>query len=250
MKLVSLTSTGKTGSVTASDTIFGAKVNSVLLAQAIRVYRANLRQGTSKVLNRSEVSLTKRKVYKQKGTGNARHGAKSAPIFVGGGVAHGPTGLQNYSLNLSRKMKAKALISALSAQASNIVVANAVTDLSGKTKEASELLAPVLAEATKVLIVLARRNAATERAVANIPNVIVTTAALVNAFDIAAANKIVMTADAVSSLETRLSREVPEATKSDTTPVVKEAAKKVSAEKKAETKKAAPKKTKSAKKSE
>lgn len=250
MKLVSLTSTGKTGSVSASDTIFGAKVNSVLLAQAIRVYRANLRQGTSKVLNRSEVSLTKRKVYKQKGTGNARHGAKSAPIFVGGGVAHGPTGLQNYSLNLSRKMKAKALISALSAQANNIVVANGVTELSGKTKEASVLLAPVLVDAARVLIVLASRNAATERAVANIPNVIVTTSALVNAYDIAAANKVVMTADAVSALEARLSNEVTDVAKTDAKSVAKKTAEKAPAPKKTEAKKTAPKKTKSAKKSE
>lgn len=244
MKLVSLTSTGKTGSVSASDTIFGAKVNAVLLAQAIRVYRANLRQGTSKVLNRSEVSLTKRKVYKQKGTGNARHGAKSAPIFVGGGVAHGPTGLQNYSLNLSRKMKAKALVSALSAQASNIVVINGVTELTGKTKEAAQLLAPVLASASTVLIVLADRNAVTEQAVANIPNVLVTTAALVNALDIASASKVVMTTDAVSALEKRLLGDVADTVKVSEAPAKEKAA--------AGTKstKAEPKKTKAAKKSE
>ena len=255
MKLVSLTSTGKTGSVTASDSIFGAKVNATLLAQAIRVYRANLRQGTSKVLNRSEVNLTKRKVYKQKGTGNARHAAKSAPIFVGGGVAHGPTGLENWSLNLSRKMKAKALISALSAQSENIVVANGITELSGKTKEVSELLAPVISSAKRVLIVLAERNPVTERAISNIPNVTTLTASLVNAFDIAAANKIVMTTDAITALETRLTREEKMVSKSDKVAPVVKAAPKKAAEKKATpektvAKKAAPKKTKSVKKSE
>ncbi|MCB9801243.1 MAG: 50S ribosomal protein L4 [Pseudomonadales bacterium] len=239
MKLTSITPTGKSGSVTAPDTVFGAKVNDTLLAQAIRVYRANLRQGTSKVLTRSEVKLTKRKWYKQKGTGNARHGAKSAPIFVGGGVAHGPTGMENWSLSLSRKMKAKALVSALSAQAVNIVVADSITELSGKTKEAVALLESVLADANRVLIVLADRNANVEQAVSNIPSVITTTASLLNAYDVAAANKVVMTSDAIKALEARL---------------VSEASKEVEVKKasapKAAPKKAAPKKTKAAKKSE
>lgn len=249
MKLASITSTGKTGSVTAPDSLFAAKVNDVLLAQAIRVYRANARQGTSKVLTRSEVNLTKRKWYKQKGTGNARHGAQSAPIFVGGGVAHGPTGTENWSLTMSRKMKAKALVSALSAQAENVVVADTVADLSGKTKEAVTLLAPVITEAKKVLVVLADRNETVERALANIPNVMVSTAALVNALDIAAANKIVVTSDSVKALENRLvvkktATEKPAAKAEKKAPAKKAAAKKTVA------KKAPAKKTKTTKKSE
>lgn len=249
MKLASITSTGKAGSVTAPDSLFAAKVNDVLLAQAIRVYRANARQGTSKVLTRSEVRLTKRKWYKQKGTGNARHGAQSAPIFVGGGVAHGPTGTENWSLSMSRKMKAKALVSALSAQVENIVVANGVAELSGKTKEAAALLGSIVTEARKVLIVLADRNEVAERALANIPNVTVTTASLVNAFDIAAANKIVVTADSVSALEERLVAPKAEKKKTSKIEVTKSPAKKAAA-KKTVAKKATTKKTKTTKKSE
>ena len=69
------------------------KANSTLLAQAIRVYGSNSHQKTSKVKTRGEVDGSTRKIYRQKGTGNARHGAKYAPIFVGGGIAHGPTGI-------------------------------------------------------------------------------------------------------------------------------------------------------------
>ncbi len=238
MKLASITSTGKTGSVTAHDGLFSAKVNDVLLAQAIRVYMSNKRQGTSKVKGRSEVNLTKRKVYKQKGTGNARHGAKSAPIFVGGGVAHGPTGLENWSRNLSRKMKAKALLSALSAQAENTIIVDGLHDLSGKTKEAVTLLESVLTTSRKVLVVLEARNEKVERALSNIQNISTLTADLINAYHIAGVNKVIMTSGAVKVLEARLLPAEEVAVKA---PVKKAAT---------TTKKSAPKKTKTAKKSE
>src|SRR5690554_4960009 len=105
MKLTVITATSKASSIEVSDAVFGQKANPTLLAQAVRVYLSNLRQGTSKVKTRSEVSRTRAKWYRQKGTGNARHGARSAPIFVGGGVAHGPNGQQNWTKSLSRKMK-------------------------------------------------------------------------------------------------------------------------------------------------
>lgn len=240
MKVASITTTGKNGSVTVPDSLFGVTVNKALLAQAIRVYRANKRQGTSKVLGRSEVSLTKSKVYKQKGTGNARHGAKSAPIFVGGGVAHGPTGLENWSLQLSKKMKIGALISALSAQAEQFVIADGINDFSGKTKEAVKYLAPVITTARKVLVLLEDRNPKAERALANIPNVLIMTTQLVNAYDIAAANTVVTTSKAIKALETRLIREE--------NPVAVAAAS--VEEKKPAKAPAAPKKTKTVKKSE
>ena len=241
MKLASITSTGKTGSVTVQDALFGEKVNSVLLAQAVRVYMSNKRQGTSKVKGRSEVSLTKKKVYKQKGTGNARHGAKSAPIFVGGGVAHGPTGLENWSLNLSRKMKSKALLSALSAQAEHTLIVDGLEELSGKTKEAVALLETVVTTSRKVLVVLAERNEKVERALANIPNVSTLTADLINAYNIVDANTVLMTSKAVKALEARLlsPEKAPKAA-----PAAKVAVAKKSATK------PATKKTKTAKKSE
>src|SRR3972149_950729 len=79
--------------------IFGAEINTHLMTQAVRVYLANQRRGTVKTKSRGEVNISTRKIYRQKGTGRARHGAASAPIFVGGGVAFGPKP-RDYSLKL------------------------------------------------------------------------------------------------------------------------------------------------------
>lgn len=115
-------------------------VNMKLLAQSVRVYRDNKHFGLSKVKSRGEVSLSTRKIYRQKGTGYARHGAKSAPIFVGGGIAHGPKGLKR-NLKLNKKMRKSALISAFSLKAKNkeISVIDGLSLLK-KTKEAAALI--------------------------------------------------------------------------------------------------------------
>ncbi len=89
MKLPLLTPTGVTGTISVSEALFKAEVNPILLAQVVRVYLANSRQATSKVKTRSEINRTKKKWYRQKGTGGARHGARTANIFVGRGVSHG-----------------------------------------------------------------------------------------------------------------------------------------------------------------
>lgn len=99
---------------TPDFSIFKIKVSDSLLAQAVYVYQSNSHQDTSKVKTRGEIRASKRKIYKQKGTGRARHGALSAPIFVGGGIAHGPTGIRPNRKKLNLKMKRKALVGALS----------------------------------------------------------------------------------------------------------------------------------------
>jgi large subunit ribosomal protein L4 len=92
--------------------MFESIENKPLLAQAVRVYLANQRQGNASTKTRGEVHGTTKKVYKQKGTGRARHGAKKAPIFVGGGIAGGPKP-RDYSLKLNKQQKKIALICAL-----------------------------------------------------------------------------------------------------------------------------------------
>ena len=86
-------------SITLPKEIFDAKINNPLMAQAVRVYLANQRRGTLKTKSRGEVAISTRKIYRQKGTGRARHGAASAPIFVGGGIAFGPKP-RDFSLKL------------------------------------------------------------------------------------------------------------------------------------------------------
>ncbi len=97
--------------------VFEAKVNIGLMHQAFVRQQANARLGTHKAKSRGEVRLSTRKIYRQKGTGRARHGSRKAPIFVGGGVAHGPRP-RDYTLKMPRKMRQAALRSALDSQGS------------------------------------------------------------------------------------------------------------------------------------
>ena len=113
-------------------------INKILLTQAIRVYTARRHPGLSKVKTRGEVIASTRKIYRQKGTGQARHGAISAPIFVGGGVAHGPKGVKR-QLSLPKKMRRKALSIALSVKAKegNLLVVEGISKLK-KNKRGSQ----------------------------------------------------------------------------------------------------------------
>ena len=176
----------KLKNITLPKTLFAAPVNQVLMAQAVRVYLANQRQATAKTQTRSEVSRTKRKWYKQKGTGRARHGARSAPIIVGGGVAHGPTGKQNYHLSLPRKMRQRSLASALSlkAQQKQVQVITGLDKLPHKTKAAAQLLQKLKLDQSKVCLVLDRKHEALVRLFANLPNVTIRYANLLNTYTV------------------------------------------------------------------
>jgi len=204
MKVSILTNTGITGETTLSDAVFAATVNQQLLSQAIYVYRSNARQGTSATKTRSQVTATTKKWFKQKGTGNARHGAKSAPIFVGGGVAHGPNGNANWSKTFPSALKRKALQSALTLQAKNIFVSDYVNELTGKTQEAAALLAPLAENYQRILIVVKDAPEKTLRALRNLNSVVVVPSYQLTALEVAHAHAIIMTNDAVADLESRI----------------------------------------------
>lgn len=240
MKLKSMTATSKSSTVEANDKVFGQKANPTLLAQAVRVYLSNLRQGSSKVKTRSAVKRTKSKWYRQKGTGNARHGSRNAPIFVGGGVAHGPTGQENWTKSLNRNMKQQALRVALSMQTENIVVTDNLSSLKGKTAEAAALFEKMFGELNKILVVLDEDGALVRRSVNNMPEILTVSAAELNALQVASADTIVLSKKSLSMLEARLSgekakqvKEVKEAkeTKKEEKPAKKAAAKKTAAKK-------------------
>lgn len=120
------------------EEVFGVQINRPLLAQAVRVYLANKRQGSASSKTRGEVRGSTRKIYRQKGTGRARHGGVRAPLFVHGGVAHGPKS-KDYSLEMPQKMRRAALFSSLSLKAKDdlIRVVTGFKDLDGKTKNAA-----------------------------------------------------------------------------------------------------------------
>ena len=206
MQLPVIDSTSKNEKIRVSDILFSDKAADQLLAQAIRVYQANLRQGTSYTKTRSEVKRTKKKWYKQKGTGNARHGARTPNIFVGGGVSHGPRAIENWSLKLNRKSKLIALQQALTLQKKNLFVSKDIATLKGKTKGADKLISKFREKTDKVLVILHKMNEPVLRALTNLSNVSVTTAERLNVLQMAQADKILIDFSALKTLEDRFNK--------------------------------------------
>lgn len=258
MKLTKITPTGKNSEITVSDTLFAHAVNHQLLAQVVRVYLSNQRQGSSKAKTRSEVKRTKAKWYRQKGTGRARHGSQNAPIFVGGGVAHGPKGIENWNKTLTQKQRQAALISALSFRQDAVVVSDMPFETLGKTKHAARFLQSVGAGEQRCLLVLANPDAMVTRAFANVPLALVTTASRVTAYQVLLADQIIFSTEALGSLESRLlspqsasKQDLPAQAQSESVPPAVKTAKRSTAKSAASkparttTAKAAPKKTSS-----
>jgi len=131
----------KTGVITVDDAVWGTEAKPALVAQAVRVYRSNLRQGGAATKNRGDVNRTGRKMWKQKGTGRARHGDRTAPQFVGGAKAHGPTGQENYKLRLNQKMKRGAVAAVLSdmVRGGRVTVVDGLPEIK-KTRELAKIL--------------------------------------------------------------------------------------------------------------
>lgn len=208
MQFTVLNTTGKSTTLEANDTVFGAKPNKALIAQAVRVFLSNQRQGTAKTKTRSEINRTKKKWFKQKGTGNARHGARTPNIFVGGGVSHGPTGHENWTLTMAKEMKKKALMSALSLQKEQIVVTTVLSDIEPKTKDAIAFLKKLAPNSKKTLIVADKVMENIERSMGNLPHVLITNVQRLNILDVVYADAIIMTKEAVKAIEDRLASKV------------------------------------------
>jgi len=135
-----------------SKEVFLAKINQTLLSQSVRVFLSNQRKAHARAKTRGEVAGTTKKVWSQKGTGRARHGDNRAPIFVGGGSAHGPQGDQNYSLKISKKMAKIAIRSTFSkfAQDKAIISIDQLDSIKPKTKQA-QILIDKLSKVDKIL---------------------------------------------------------------------------------------------------
>ena len=163
----------KTEDVTLPKDVFDVKPNMNLLAQASYVYEERAHIGLRKAKTRSEVNRTTKKVYKQKGTGGARHGSRRAPIYVGGGVALGPRPIRR-ELNLSASAKGKSKVYALSAKAGkgDIVVISGISKIA-KTKEAAELIKKLSAElkAKRFTVLLSEKAGDAFKCLRNLKNV-------------------------------------------------------------------------------
>jgi len=155
---------------------FVGKKNDVLLSQALRVYEWGKHPGLSKVKTRSEVKASGVKIWRQKGTGKARHGALSAPIFVGGGKAHGPKGIKR-SLSLSKKMKvgARGALMAIFVEEKRVAAVSGIETIK-KTAEAKKMVDAIVKKevgglVNKVLVVLSKENAKASKVFKNLPNI-------------------------------------------------------------------------------
>lgn len=176
---------GKSGEhITLPKDLFAIPVSDALIAQYVRVYLANQRQGTQRVKTRGEVVGSTRKIYRQKGTGRARHGSRKAPLFVGGGAAHAPHP-RDYSLAMNKKQKRQALCGALSHKASqkSIIVVNGLLTIEPKTKKIVALLKNLsLTDGKSILFVAPKgKHVSLRRAVSNIDGVCYTTFPSLNA---------------------------------------------------------------------
>ncbi len=195
---------GAAGSVDLDDAIFGiAEVRNDILARMVNYQLAKRRGGNSKTLSRGEVARTHSKLYKQKGTGQARHGAANAPIFRGGGHAHNILP-RDYSHSLNKKVRAMALRHALSAKAGagQIIVLDAAKMDAPKTADLKKKLAKLGLE--NVLVIAgAEVDANLALAARNIPNLDVLPNAGLNVYDILRRKHLVLTRDAIDAINAR-----------------------------------------------
>jgi large subunit ribosomal protein L4 len=186
--------------------IFGVKINKTLMTQAVRVYLANQRRGTLSTKSRGEVKISTRKIYRQKGTGRARHGAKSAPIFVGGGIAFGPKP-RDFSLKLNQNMKRVALFSALTSKLKDgeIKIITGLEKIEPKTKKMVDVIdkLELNGKNAQVLLIMPSGNqfANIVKAGRNIKGITVTSANLINTYEVLVNKRILFMKSSIDSLK-------------------------------------------------
>jgi len=193
----------KVGSLELSDAVFGAEVKEHLYWEVVRAQLASRRAGTHQTLTRTTVSGTTKKVYRQKGTGNARHGSQKAPIMKGGGVAFGPHP-RDYSYEPPKKVRRAALRSALSGRLAEgkLVVLDGFDVSEPKTKAVAGKLGGL--GIGSALIVEASENQNLHLSVRNLPKVKYIRAEGVNVYDILKHESLVLTVESARALDERL----------------------------------------------
>lgn len=189
------------GSVDLSDTVFNADYNEPLIHQVIVALHNNARQGTKSALTRSEVNASKKKIYRQKGTGNARHDEKSAPQFDGGGVVFAPKP-RDFRQKVNKKMRDVAFASALSQKIrqNEVVVLDDIAFEDNKTKSAAEFL-KTFGLNKRTIIITDGKNESVMRATNNIQKVRCENVALMNVGDVVENTFVVFTKSAIKKIE-------------------------------------------------
>ena len=205
MKIDKINFDGKKNSIEVLDKIFAGKINKKLVANILYKTNANYKGRKAKTKQKNEIIGSTSKIYAQKGTGNARHASRKAPIFVGGGIAHGPKGQSNYKKRkLNKNEKKLGIVSLISEKnkLKDLVVFSDFKNEIKKTKEMNILLNKFAA--TNALIILDKLSKEKiYRSTKNIPNIKVTDINHFSAFDIVKFKKIVFTESSIKELEKR-----------------------------------------------
>lgn len=190
------------GEIELSDALFGQEVHAPALYEAVKMYLANQRQGTVATKTRGEVRGGGRKPWRQKGTGRARHGSIRSPLWVGGGTVFGPQP-REYRYAVPKKVRRLALVSALSdkVKKGRLLVLDDLALSAPRTKEMSSLLDRIGIKGEKTLIVLPKQDKNVELSARNLPEVKTARADDLNAYEVMASQRLVMTREAVARVE-------------------------------------------------
>ena len=205
MKIEKLTIDGKKSSLEVADKILSAKINKQLVSNVLYKSNSNFKGRKSKTKQKNEIVGSTSKIYAQKGTGNARHASRKAPIFVGGGVAHGPKGESNYKTRKLNKSEKKLSVASLITEKNKlkdlIVFSDFIKEIK-KTKEMNNIL--IKFNAKNSLIILDKKSKEkVEKSIKNIPNVKTTDVNHFSAFDIIKHKKLIFTESSIKELEKR-----------------------------------------------
>jgi|TARA_B100001105_G_C22353966_1_gene427084 large subunit ribosomal protein L4 len=205
MKIEKLTIDGKKATLEVADNILSAKINKHLVSNVLYKTNANFKGRKAKTKQKNEIIGSTSKIYAQKGTGNARHASRKAPIFVGGGVAHGPKGESKYKIRKLNKSEKKLSIASLITEKNklkNLIVFNDFDKEIKKTKEMNLILSKF--DAKNSLIILDKNSKdKIQKSIKNIPNVKSTDVNHFSAFDIVKHKKLIFTESSIKELEKR-----------------------------------------------
>lgn len=193
----------KKDTISIRKSVFGQPVKKQILAQYVHVFLTNQRQGNAMAKTRGEVVGSTRKIYRQKGTGGARHGSKKAPIFVGGGVTHGPRP-RDFDLKINSKVAKKALHLSLSdkVKAKSLIVLKDVNSIKPKTKEVVSILKNLdINDKKSTLIVYSEGAKNMLLAGRNLKNIAIKNVRQVNAYDVIRSHVILLDNESINYLQ-------------------------------------------------
>jgi len=207
MKINKINIDGKKNSIEVLDKVFAARINKQLVSNVLYKTNANYKGRSAKTKQQNEIKGSTSKIYAQKGTGNARHASRKAPIFVGGGVAHGPKGRTKYKKRKLNKSEKKISIASMITEKNNnnnLIIFDDFKEKILKTKEMNQIL--IKFEATNSIMIIDKESMNNiYKSIKNIPNVKITDANHFSSFDLAKYKKVILTESSVKELEKRYS---------------------------------------------